>query len=197
MAYRKVKFVSIVHYQKTETFALHAFANTANQFGSGITWAVDIVQDGEYKFYWRYATETNRPGEFTINETIGTDVLDFPNTETWDNWQLQASDVVYLTAGEYEVKLAGITATGLGNIDYMQVLSFNDLPVQAFECDSLISTVHSVGSPNDLRIYPVPAYGVVNIEILDHNTSIQRVSIYDVTGQAVLLKEASSSANEI
>ena len=179
-----------------EGYTGEGFANTANQSGAGITWAINIEADGEYKFYWRYATETTRPGEFVINETIGEAELDFPSTEAWTTWQLQGSDAVYLTAGEYEVKLTATTAGGLGNIDYMQIISFNDPFAQALECDSLTTSVYSVfGSPDQISLYPVPAFDLINVKILDTNTSIRRVSLYDVTGKAVLTKEF--FANEI
>lgn len=181
-----------------EGFTGIGFANTANQAGEGISWAIDIEEDGEYKLYWRYASVGQRAAEFTINGIVESSALEFPSTEDWTAWFLQASDVVYLTAGEYEVELTATSGNGLGNIDYMQVLSFNDLPAQALECDSLSTSVQSIyGSLNQVSIYPTPASKTVNIKILDSNTNVQRIDLYDITGKALLTKQYSARAVQL
>ncbi len=180
-----------------EGYTGEGFANTANSSGAGISWAINIEEEGEYSFYWRYATETQRPGKLSINGTQIGSTLDFPSTEeSWSTWFLQGSDVVTLTPGYYEVELSATSGGGLGNIDYMQILSFNDLPAAPLDCDTLYSSINTVyGSPEDLSVYPAPASELVNIKMLDFNTNIQRVSLFDLTGKATMVKACSE--NEI
>ena len=175
-------------------FTGDGFSNTTNEPSAGISWAVSIVEDNEYKFYWRYASANQRQATFTLNDTIGGETLDFVDTDgSWTTWYIQSSEAIFLTKGEYEVKLEAETSNGLGNIDYMQILAFSDTAAESFNCDSLntsIDFVYDAHSEN-VSIYPVPASDLVNIELLNPNGTIARVGLFDISGREILAKESS------
>ncbi len=182
------------------------FANSKNATGAGISWAINIVEEGSYKFYWRYATEDDRPAIFTLNDSIGETTLDFASTEdSWEVWELQASDEMTLAVGEYEVVLTATTSGGLGNIDYLKVLSFNDQAAEIFECDSLgepeqdqeeeeepeTNALQSTVLSDNISIYPIPASELLNVEVLNGGV-INNICIYDVTGKVIMNENYSS-----
>ena len=165
--------------------------------GAGVSWAVNIVQDGDYMFYWRYASGNQRPAQFTLNGTAAGGNLDFVDTDgSWTTWYIQQSDPVYLTEGYYDAKLIATNGNGLGNIDYLGILAFSDKAAEALDCDSLLTSIDDVAhgmQAEKLRLYPVPASELVNIELMAPNSSIERVTLYNISGKTMLVEEASQS----
>ncbi len=175
----------------------NGFANTENESGAGITWAIEITKGGEYKFYWRYASSTDRAANLIVNDSIEKASLDFENTDaSWTTWYLESSDVLEFEAGVYTITLEASTSSGLGNIDYMKVLSLNDESALAFNCDSLEAentdsneeenALSTISDTDLIKMYPNPATDILNIEILSGDEIINNVCIYDIAGKQII-----------
>lgn len=101
------------------------FANTDNTLGSNIDWSINVQQAGEYSFLWRYAngSSANRAAELIINGATAINTVLFPSTSQWANWsEAESSTSVFLGVGVNEINLRASTNSGLGNIDYIEVI---------------------------------------------------------------------------
>lgn len=177
-----------------EGYTGDGYSNTANASGSGISWAIEVQTDGEYQFYWRYASEGDRPGKFTINDTIGGTTIAFATTDdSWTEWTMEPSEVYSLSAGKYELTLTATTSSGLGNIDYIKVLSFTEEGAVALECDSLSNSIDLAVASDNISLYPNPATETLNIKVLSGIGEIGSVSVYDITGKEIMTNDYSSS----
>ena len=175
------------------------FANTQNVNGSGINWAVDIQADGDYIFYWRYASGNDRAAELTLNGAVSGGSLDFLNTDgSWTTWYIQTSNPVNLTKGYYDVQLTATTSNGLGNIDYLGVLAFSSTAAEGLHCDSIAMSIDDAwGTTDDISIYPVPASDFLNIQLLAPNARMESVVIYDISGKTLLAKASSDRETQL
>ncbi len=173
------------------------FSNTANAVGAGLSYAVNIVESGTFRFAWRYATSTDRAGKILINDAFISN-LDFLNTSgSWDVWELQYTDEIQLDAGTYEIQVVATTSGGLGNIDYLKVVSVNQELVEAVSCDSLHTGIRNTNLQSgalaeNILLYPNPASNEIYIEIESENGRIEQVQLIDITGKEILNKELNS-----
>ncbi|MGB3802005.1 MAG: T9SS type A sorting domain-containing protein, partial [Lewinella sp.] len=108
-----------------------------------------------------------------------------------------SSDILTLPEGNYEVKLTAISGSGLGNIDYMEILAFGDSPVEALSCDMLNKTNAPYGMENAVNVYPVPASGIVNLEMQNADTRITRLTLYGYTGNRLLTRAYAANKVEL
>lgn len=103
-------------------FTGSGFANTSNAMGTSISWSVNVPSSGSYNLMWRLANggSTDRPGNLIINgNTVGS--VSLPSTGSWTTWSNSATSSVSLTSGINTIELEATTASGLANIDYIEV----------------------------------------------------------------------------
>jgi pectate lyase len=102
------------------------FADGDSGIGKTMSWSVNAEQAGSYQLQWRYAfggTATNlRDAELLVNGQSVEPALEFPYTNTWNDWQETAALEVPLEAGPSYIVLRAINEGGLANTDYFKVL---------------------------------------------------------------------------
>ena len=102
------------------------FADGDSGIGKTMSWSVNAEQAGTYLVLWRYAfggTATNlRDAELLVNGQTVEPALQFPYTNTWNDWQETAALDVPFEAGPSYIVLRAINESGLANIDYLKVL---------------------------------------------------------------------------
>ncbi|MBC6905521.1 hypothetical protein DWB84_08645 [Saccharophagus sp. K07] len=93
------------------------YANTDNQQGVSLTWAVQAANSDTYSAVWRYANAgtANRPAQVNVNDLPQT-VLNFPPTQAWTDWQTQTFNLE-LKAGLNLIQLIAASADGVANLD--------------------------------------------------------------------------------
>lgn len=164
------------------------FANTENIAGVQLYWAVVLPLTGTYKFSWRYAAESARPGNLYINDTlIGT--VDFGNTGAWATWEVESLAAEGLKAGLKRITLEAVEGSGLPNIDYLKVISLStDQSASAVICSALpeptsVKELSFSNEENAFLLYPVPADNMVHVSFRDPTQKISRISIYGIDGR--------------
>ncbi|BCU77598.1 hypothetical protein llg_23130 [Luteolibacter sp. LG18] len=100
-------------------FTGSGFANTANAVGAGVSWKMRFPFAATKSFAFRYASTDTRMGKLVINGTAVGNVS-FPATGSWGVW---STVTVSAPVGEggADVRLSAVSATGLPNIDYLEV----------------------------------------------------------------------------
>jgi len=102
------------------------FADGDPGMGKTIAWSVKAETAGTYRLVWRYAfggaAANTRDAKLAINGVTVADAVTFAYTTDWTNWQQTPALEVQLAAGSNFIQLAALGASGLANIDYLQVL---------------------------------------------------------------------------
>ncbi|HEY7373262.1 MAG TPA: CBM35 domain-containing protein, partial [Polyangia bacterium] len=102
------------------------FADGDPGMGKTIAWSVKAETAGTYRLVWRYAfggaAANTRDAKLAINGVTVADMVTFAYTTDWTNWQQTPALEVQLAAGSNFIQLAALGASGLANIDYLQVL---------------------------------------------------------------------------
>jgi rhamnogalacturonan endolyase len=167
------------------------FANTENVLGVQIIWALNIPEAGDYKFIWKYAATSARPGILYINDTlIGT--VSFGNTGEWTSWVEASINAGNITAGLKKITLEASNNEGLPNIDFMEVISLSSAESAVSGDCSLLPVVSSTEAvslrekQNRFDLFPVPAGNYIEVRIADQEESIDNISIYKIDGTRVL-----------
>ncbi|GLB53476.1 hypothetical protein NBRC110019_25170 [Neptunitalea chrysea] len=164
------------------------FANTDNASGNSISYSV-TASGGSATLVIGYANGggTDRPANIVVNNATAVSSLSFPATTNWTTWST-VSTTVTLTSGTNDIVLEATSSGGLGNIDYLEITGNG---VSAASCSSarqMNSGGKELLSKNTLdstiKLYPNPAR--TTIAILS-SISIERVVLYNVTGQQVLV----------
>lgn len=106
------------------------FCNANNATGAASQLVADAPAAGSATLVVRYAngTTTNRPADLLVNGTRVT-TLSFAGTSTWTGWTSTTVNVT-VTAGANTIRFSPTTATGLPNIDYVE-LTTADAPAPA------------------------------------------------------------------
>lgn len=120
------------------------FVNASDDF---ITWTVNVASSSSYSLGFRYALLSgSRALQLKINGEVRVEVIDFPVTGSWSNWQYYRINQS-LKAGTNTITLAAIGFSG-GNYD--------ELSIGASEIDTGIggSDFKQVGK--SICIYPNP-----------------------------------------
>ncbi|WP_116126152.1 Ig-like domain-containing protein [Lewinella sp. IMCC34183] len=181
-----------------EGFTGDGFANTENQVGEGVSWAITIPATGDYQMLFRYASQGQRDAMMSIGEIVTDETVTFPPSESWTSWTTTATNVVNLPAGNYEVTLTATTGSGLGNIDYLQVLSFSEAAAQGLDCAELSTSTSAIDAARErISVYPVPSFGTVNFELHNPDAQITRLTLYGYTGRQVLTREYATQKAEL
>jgi poly(hydroxyalkanoate) depolymerase family esterase len=97
------------------------FANTNNATGAGINWRVNFATSGSKTFTFKYASTDARSANLIINGTTVASNINFPSTGSWTTWST-VSVTATVNSGTYSVRLQATGASGLGNIDYLEVI---------------------------------------------------------------------------
>ncbi len=106
-------------------FTGDGFVNTVNALGNGINWKVDFPKDTTYTFRWRYANESgNRAAKLIVNNKELVTGINFSGTGLWTTWSV-VSTKASVNAGIANVRLEAITASGLANIDFIEISGKN------------------------------------------------------------------------
>ena len=111
-------------------FSGTGFCNTTNAVGGSVTWTVNAANAGTATLGIRYAngTTTDRPANVLVNGATAVSNVSFAGTGAWTTW-VTKTVTVQVTAGSNTIKLAGTTANGDANIDF---LDFEVAPPQNF-----------------------------------------------------------------
>jgi len=100
------------------------FADGDPGLGKTISWTVKAETAGTYALLWRYAfggaAANTRDARLMINGVAAAEVV-FPFTTDWSNWQVTPPLAVQLAAGSNFIQLQATGASGLGNIDYIEI----------------------------------------------------------------------------
>ncbi len=115
------------------------FANSDNVLGVQINWAVDFPEAGMYKFVWRYASSSARPGNLLLNDNTIVDVP-FISTVDFTTWEIISVNA-NASAGITKVGLEATGGSGLPNIDYLKIYSLeSNEEINGVICDSIYSS---------------------------------------------------------
>ncbi|TDB74224.1 carbohydrate-binding protein [Micromonospora sp. KC721] len=98
------------------------FCDTPNATGAAVQFTVSAPGAGTATLGIRYAngSTADRPGDISVNGTVVRPAAAFGGTGAWNAWATQTFTVP-LNAGSNTVRLAATTASGLANIDYLDV----------------------------------------------------------------------------
>jgi hypothetical protein len=106
------------------------FCNTPNAIGAAVAFTFNAPQAGTATIEIGYANggSDTRPADIQINGTTTRSAVGFANTSAWNAWST-SSLTVPVNAGSNTVRLVATTASGLVNIDYLD-LSMGGGPTQ-------------------------------------------------------------------
>jgi rhamnogalacturonan endolyase len=164
------------------------FINTDNLLGNGAYWAVEFPEKGSYLFTWRYASSSDRPAELKLNDTLAT-IVEFRSTGEWTSWE-EISVLAEADIGLTKVSLAAIQESGLPNIDYMSIVSFNDgMLAKIGSCDSLpgsqTQSVRIIDPNREILLFPMPAQQLLNVVSKSRSDFINEITIYSIDGRII------------
>jgi len=97
------------------------YANTDNELGKGVTYAISVTNSGTYSLSSRYANgSTDRPAAIIVNDTLSGN-LSFTGTGAWGAYTSTGEITVTLSAGLNFIRLQATGDSGLANIDNLTV----------------------------------------------------------------------------
>ena len=107
-----------------EGYTGKGYADTDIAAKNSVSWSVNAEEAGTVGLIWRYGNgggdRGDRPGRLVINGgALGS--VSFPHTGTWSNWTQSDTTWVELDLGYNSIRLEALSASGLGNIDYLKV----------------------------------------------------------------------------
>jgi arabinogalactan endo-1,4-beta-galactosidase len=105
-------------------FSGSGFCDTTNAVGAAVQFTANVPVAGTARLDIRYAngSTANRPADVSVNGAVVQSGFAFEGTGAWTSWATR-SITVQLNAGSNTVRLAATTAGGLGNIDYLDVVT--------------------------------------------------------------------------
>lgn len=166
------------------------FVNVDNAVGTAIDYTISFPDTGAYKFVFRYAATTARPGDLMINGKIVGSVP-FPATTDWTDWGFSSIEYTLSdSTGDKPVSIIATGGAGLPNIDYLRVVSLTpvmkvEASAECLEQAELTSNEKTAGEIKPgFSVYPVPANDYLMIESTD-GQPITDVAIYDLNGTLV------------
>ena len=96
------------------------------------SWSVSAASAGVHALVWRYGNGGGdlgyRPGRLVLNGEVARESLSFPHTGDWTNWMETDTVWVELAEGYNSIRLEALSASGLGNIDYLKVAGADIAP---------------------------------------------------------------------
>jgi len=111
-------------------FSGTGFCNATNAVGSFVEWTVNAANAGTATLGIRFAngTTADRPSDISVNGTVVAAASSFAPTGAWTTWVTKTL-TASVNAGSNTIRLAGTTANGPANIDF---LDFEVAPPQNF-----------------------------------------------------------------
>jgi rhamnogalacturonan endolyase len=105
------------------------FCDTSNSLGAAAQFTVNAAAAGSATVDIRYANggSAGRPADVSVNGSVVQAAFAFDATGAWNAWATR-SLTVNLNAGDNTIRLAATTASGLGNIDYVDVTTGGTSP---------------------------------------------------------------------
>ena len=165
------------------------FVNVDNVVGSTIDYTIHFPDTGEYKFVFRYAATSTRPGDLKVNGNIvGT--VPFPARSAWDDWDFSSVSYSVADTGDIPVSIIATGGSGLPNIDYLRIISLEttkkvDPSMDCLEHPWATSISHpEIGAASGFIIYPVPAKDFIVLESKNEKI-ISGISLYSLGGTLV------------
>ncbi len=138
------------------------FADSASGIGVAASWSVRADMSGTYQLVWRYSfggDEANlRDGRLLINGVVQAEVVTFPYTNGWDQWQESAALDVQFAQGANFIQLEAIYEGGLANLDYIKILGQGvtpDNPSFSLTVDQNVAVGGTVTVSPEQPFYPV------------------------------------------
>lgn len=140
-------------------FTGSGFANTDNQLGTGVEWAINVSTAGTYSFELRFAngSAAARPGALTVDGALVASVS-FPTTGSWSSWAASETSTTWLSQGYHVVRLEATANAGLANIDS---LSITGASLSAEVCD-FGSTPTPTPPPEDI-VFATPSLNSISV----------------------------------
>ncbi|HYO93692.1 MAG TPA: carbohydrate-binding protein [Polyangiaceae bacterium] len=119
------------------------YVNANARAGSYVQWNVSASAAGQASVSIRYANGTTsaRRGELRLNGTVINPSLSFPGTGSWATWNTVVVSVT-LRAGSNELRLTGIDAVSLPNVDRIDVTAGSS-PAADRDHDGLADSVET------------------------------------------------------
>ncbi|OOV17719.1 pectinesterase family protein [Flavobacterium sp. LM4] len=166
------------------------FANANNAVGAGIEWFVN-TSSGNYILRWRYSNGgTTSRGAKVIVDGVTVATAAFNATANWTTWAENSSSLVTvaLSAGTHNIRLEATTASGLANIDKIEVEGINPVAISCGNTsknavsDNTLDVALEVKA--EVKIYPVP---FKNEFYIDFGTigKVKQISIFNMLGQQI------------
>ncbi len=111
-------------------FSGTGFCNAMNAIGGQAQWTVSAANAGTATIAIRYAngTTANRPADIAVNGTVVQAASAFNPTGAWTTWATKTL-TAQVNAGTNTIRVAGTTATGPANLDFVD---FEVAPPQNF-----------------------------------------------------------------
>ena len=163
------------------------FVNVDNTTGTGIDYSIHFPDSGEYKFIFRYAATTTRPGELKI-DGVYPGAVSFPATSDWTDWQFSSLNYTVPTSGDKAVSIIANQGSGLPNIDYMAIIALDGsqaaTPADSCVAHAWTTAITDPAQLNGFRMYPVPANDFLMMESLNEQ-NISDISFYSLDGKLV------------
>jgi pectate lyase len=101
------------------------FADGDSGIGKSIGYSLNASAAGTVRLTWRYAfggdAANLRDARLVVNGRVAAEIVPFPYTTTWNDWQESAPLDVELDQGSNFIRLEAISPSGLGNIDYFRI----------------------------------------------------------------------------
>ncbi|WP_205327145.1 carbohydrate-binding protein [Glycomyces sp. YM15] len=103
------------------------FCNTPNAIGSAVAFTFNAPQAGAATLVIGYANGggDTRPADVQVNGSTARSAVGFADTGAWNAWS-RTTVTVPVNAGSNTVRLVATTASGLANIDYLDVSTGGD-----------------------------------------------------------------------
>ncbi len=159
------------------------FLNTENAVGSEVTWGIVFEEPGTYLATWRYGSAEQRDAEFRINDSAVVDVP-FKNSGDWTIWDSTSVHFEIGKKGYYDLSLRSTQSKGLGNIDYLKIVTLNaSIPSKPGDCsvdDEVIKGYPYVKiiSPYADQFFTIDDSILINTETLDYDGTVDSVEFY-------------------
>ena len=153
--------------------------------GDYLLYEVQVSHTGTYDVTYRHASQSSGSLRLTLLDTSGAvysnlHIAALPSTGDWQTWQSTVKNGVYITKGQYLLKM-----------DILQA-PFN---LNWFEFDLAVSVEEDVAS--EVKVYPNPSNGRINIS----GEAIQNASVWltlsSVTGEVVYKSLKTEVTNHI
>lgn len=169
------------------------FADTVNELGASIVWAVDAPRSGNYGVVVRYANGGTDPrsANLSIDESGYATQLSLGLTGEWTSWQTEAASIS-LVEGNNTIRLVATTAAGAANIDSISIegdgLAVGLCDGGAISSAGTNSSMGSVVIGDAPGTYPAPGASDANPDTylritFDNTPTIQNgvIDIYDAS----------------